>query len=47
VCFGPQAGLASGVDDHVARADFLDCISIYAAAAAVLLPRGRLSRGGA
>ena len=29
VCFGPQAELASGVDDHVYRQDFLDCIQIY------------------
>ena len=46
VCFGPQAGLASGVDDHVARADFLDCIQIYAAAAAELLPDASTSYPG-
>lgn len=34
VCFGPQPELASGVDDYVSRADFLDCIPIYAGAAA-------------
>jgi succinyl-diaminopimelate desuccinylase len=38
ICFGPQAELASGVDDHVERADFLDCIRIYAGAAGALLP---------
>ena len=37
VCFGPQSELASGVDDNVDRADFLDCIRIYGAAAADLL----------
>ena len=36
ICFGPQPDLASGVDDHVKRQDFLDCIAIYAGAAAHL-----------
>jgi succinyl-diaminopimelate desuccinylase len=36
ICFGPQPELASGVDDYVRRADFLDCIPIYAGAVAHL-----------
>lgn len=36
VCFGPQPDLASGPDDHVTRADLLDCVAIYAGAAAHL-----------
>ena len=36
VCYGPQPELASGVDDHVLRRDFLDCIAIYAGAVAHL-----------
>ncbi len=36
VCYGPQPDLASGVDDHVLRQDFLDCIAIYAGAVAHL-----------
>ncbi len=38
VCFGPQAELASGVDDYVIRQDFLDCIKIYEQAACNILP---------
>ena len=38
VCYGPQAELASGVDDAVARADLLDCVAVYAQAAASLCP---------
>ena len=38
VCYGPQPELASGVDDHVLRADFLDCIAIYTRAVHRLLP---------
>jgi succinyl-diaminopimelate desuccinylase len=37
VCYGPQPELASGVDDHVRRDDLLDCLGIYAGAAAHLL----------
>jgi succinyl-diaminopimelate desuccinylase len=37
VCFGPQPGLASGVDDHVLRADYLRCAAIYAEAVRALL----------
>ncbi|WP_185020823.1 M20 family metallopeptidase [Histidinibacterium lentulum] len=37
VCYGPQPDLASGVDDHVVRADFLDCIRVYERAAHRLL----------
>jgi succinyl-diaminopimelate desuccinylase len=37
VCYGPQPELASGVDDHVRRDDLLDCVGIYAGAAAHLL----------
>jgi hypothetical protein len=37
VCFGPQPGLASGVDDYVHRADYLRCASVYAEAARHLL----------
>jgi succinyl-diaminopimelate desuccinylase len=36
VCYGPQPDLASGVDDHVVRRDLLDCVAIYAGAAAHL-----------
>lgn len=36
VCFGPQPTLASGADDFVERRDFLDCVGIYAGAAAHL-----------
>lgn len=36
VCYGPQPLLASGVDDHVLRQDFLDCIAVYAGAVAHL-----------
>lgn len=38
VCFGPQAELASGVDDYVNRQDFFDCIKIYEQAACYTLP---------
>lgn len=37
VCYGPQPDLASGVDDHVARRDLLDCVAIYERAARDLL----------
>ncbi|NAZ35303.1 M20 family metallopeptidase [Rubellimicrobium sp. CFH 75288] len=37
VCFGPQPTLAAGPDDFVHRADLLDCVAIYAGAAAALL----------
>lgn len=37
VCFGPQAELASGIDDYVHKQDFLDCIAIYEHAALALL----------
>ena len=37
VCFGPQPELASGVDDHVLRRDFLDCVDVYEHAALTLL----------
>jgi succinyl-diaminopimelate desuccinylase len=36
VCFGPQPDPASGVDDYVLRRDLLDCVAIYAGAAAHL-----------
>lgn len=36
VCYGPQPGLASGVDDHVLRGDLLDRVAIHAGAAAHL-----------
>lgn len=33
VCFGPQPGLAAGVDDHALARDVADCARIYALAA--------------
>ncbi len=39
VCFGPQPLLASGVDDYVLRADLLNCVKVYALAAARYLGR--------
>jgi succinyl-diaminopimelate desuccinylase len=37
VCFGPQATLASGVDDAVEEQDVVDCVAIYALAALQVL----------
>ncbi|MGE3875870.1 MAG: peptidase dimerization domain-containing protein, partial [Parvibaculaceae bacterium] len=36
VCYGPQAELASGVDDYVLEDDVVDCVAIYMAAALAL-----------
>ncbi|MGC4026306.1 MAG: M20/M25/M40 family metallo-hydrolase [Mesorhizobium sp.] len=33
VCYGPQAELASGIDDYVFEDDVVDCVAIYVAAA--------------
>lgn len=37
ICFGPQAELASGIDDYVLEQDVVDCLAIYMAAALSLL----------
>jgi succinyl-diaminopimelate desuccinylase len=37
LCYGPQAGLASGPDDHVHEADMQACAVVYALAAADFL----------
>lgn len=37
VCFGPQAGLAAGVDDHVMEDDAVDCVAVYLLAALTYL----------
>lgn len=37
ICFGPQAELASGIDDYVFEQDVVDCLAIYMAAALSLL----------
>jgi succinyl-diaminopimelate desuccinylase len=37
ICFGPQAELASGIDDYVFEQDVVDCLAIYMAAAHSLL----------
>lgn len=41
ICFGPQAALASGIDDHVLEEDVVDCLAIYMAAAISLLNAAR------
>jgi succinyl-diaminopimelate desuccinylase len=32
VCYGPQPGLAAGVDDHALERDIVDCAKVYALA---------------
>ncbi|WP_158553269.1 MULTISPECIES: M20/M25/M40 family metallo-hydrolase [Mesorhizobium] len=34
ICYGPQAELASGVNDYVYEEDVVDCVAVYMAAAA-------------
>lgn len=34
ICYGPQAELASGIDDYVYEDDMVDCVAVYMAAAA-------------
>lgn len=41
ICFGPQAELASGIDDYVLEQDVVDCLAIYMAAALSLLTESR------
>lgn len=41
ICFGPQAELASGIDDYVFEQDVVDCLAIYMAAALSLLTEFR------
>lgn len=41
ICFGPQAELASGIDDYVFEEDVVDCVAIYMAAAQSLLTEFR------
>lgn len=41
ICFGPQAELASGIDDYVFEQDVVDCVAIYMAAAHSLLTESR------
>ena len=36
ICYGPQAELASGIDDYVFEDDVVDCVAIYMAAALAL-----------
>ena len=36
ICYGPQAELASGVDDYVYEDDVVDCVAVYVAAALAL-----------
>ncbi len=33
ICYGPQAELASGIDDHVFEDDVVDCVAVYMTAA--------------
>lgn len=37
VCYGPQPGLAAGVDDHALERDVVDCAKVYALASLALL----------
>lgn len=41
ICFGPQAELASGIDDYVLEQDVVDCLAIYMVAALALLGASR------
>ncbi|QIG47358.1 M20 family metallopeptidase [Nordella sp. HKS 07] len=41
ICFGPQAELASGIDDYVFEQDVVDCLAIYMATALSLLSPSR------
>ena len=40
VCYGPQAELASGVDDYVHENDVVDCVAVYMASALILCAGG-------
>jgi len=37
ICYGPQPTLSSGVDDHAAEQDLLDCTKVYARTALALM----------
>lgn len=39
ICYGPQPGLAAGVDDHAFEQDVVDCAKVYALAAIAYLNR--------
>jgi succinyl-diaminopimelate desuccinylase len=36
ICYGPQAELASGIDDYVYEQDVVDCVAVYVASALAL-----------